>query len=204
MKKRIWVLSLILLFLLTACKKEENKPSSEESKNSSTTQTTTSPSSSQEISTVGLDFDQFHFDTMTIKGERLKSEDFFQGTKLTMVNVWGTFCQPCIKELPDLAKLNKEYEDSEFRILGIVADTVATSSTNVEEAEKIIHDSGISYVNIMPNPSMDKEMQNFAAVPTTFFVDNTGKVVGKAYAGAKSYEDWKSIVDSTLKEIEQK
>lgn len=204
MKKIILALSLIFLFSLSACKKNNSATPKEEKDTKPPVTETSSSKPSEDPSTVNLSFDQLKFDTMSLKGERIKSENFLKDTKLTMVNVWGTFCPPCIKELPDLAKLNKEYDEKDFRILGIVIDTVATSSTNVEAAEKLIHDAGVTYTNIMPNPSMDSIMQNFQGVPTTFFVDKEGKVVGKAYAGAKSYDEWKSIITQNLKTLSEK
>ena len=41
------------------------------------------------------------------------------------------------------------------------------------------------------------------AVPTTFFVDQEGKILGKAYQGSLSLEDWKSIVETKLEEAAQ-
>ena len=38
-------------------------------------------------------------------------QSIFSDYKLTMVNVWATFCTPCINEMPDLGELAAEYSD---------------------------------------------------------------------------------------------
>ena len=42
-------------------------------------------------------------------------QTIFADTKVTMVNMWATFCGPCIKEMPDIAELSKEYNSAIFR-----------------------------------------------------------------------------------------
>ena len=46
------------------------------------------------------------FSAKDIDGKNV-SEKVFADSKITMVNVWGTFCGPCIREMPDLGVLNK-------------------------------------------------------------------------------------------------
>ena len=36
-------------------------------------------------------------------------ESIFQGYDVTMINLWGTFCGPCLQEMPDLGELADEY-----------------------------------------------------------------------------------------------
>ena len=45
------------------------------------------------------------FETVDIDGNKVSSADIFSKHKLTMVNIWGTFCGPCIREMPDLEEL---------------------------------------------------------------------------------------------------
>ena len=44
-------------------------------------------------------------------------ETIFEDAELTMINVWGTFCTPCLEEMPDLAELNREYQEKGVRSL---------------------------------------------------------------------------------------
>ncbi|MCI6809084.1 MAG: redoxin domain-containing protein, partial [Spirochaetia bacterium] len=49
---------------------------------------------------------KIEFSAKDINNKNITSE-IFEDAELTMINIWGTFCGPCIKEMPDLAQLNK-------------------------------------------------------------------------------------------------
>ena len=51
-------------------------------------------------------------------------DSVFKGKKLTMVNIWGTFCRPCIGEMPDLQQISEDYADKDFQIFGMVCDKI--------------------------------------------------------------------------------
>lgn len=42
--------------------------------------------------------------------------------KILLVNVWATWCVPCVQEFPDLVRLADDYRDSNVEIVGISAD----------------------------------------------------------------------------------
>ena len=61
------------------------------------------------------------FEGMDLEGNTI-SEDVFLQSKLTMVNVWATYCGPCLNEMPGLGELAAEHDRAEFQIIGIVSD----------------------------------------------------------------------------------
>lgn len=122
---------------------------------------------------------------------------FFAKHRLTMVNVWGTFCGPCIREMPDLAQLPAEFHSRDFAILGVVADTPNTE--NEATARNLTASTKVTYTNVIPDESITAELlADVSVVPTTFFVDSTGKVVGKILTGSHSKAEWMSIIQDTL------
>ena len=131
----------------------------------------------------------------------------FADYDLTMVNVWATYCTPCLKEMPDLGELAAEYEDKGVRIVGLVSDAMnadgSISADQVETAQAIVDSTGADYLHILPSEDLMGIVYQITSVPTTFFVDSTGAQVGTAYIGAKSKEDWASIIDSTLAEVQK-
>lgn len=145
------------------------------------------------------------FKTTDIKNKNV-TDSIFADSKLTMINVWGTFCGPCIAEMPDLGKLSKAYKKKDFQLVGIVIDGVNRRGTAdpkmVEAANQIVNQTGADYLHIIPSPElMNGVLSNIYAVPTTFFVDKNGNIVGKAYTGSRPMAAWKAIVDDLLKEI---
>ena len=146
-----------------------------------------------------MPIERFDFQTLEIQeGNIVKSEDFYKKKPLTLVNVWGTFCGPCKEEMPDLAKLGEEYKEK-INFLGVIVDTNASMDTNVEEATEIIKNAGVTYTNIMPNPTTEDGLVHITAMPTTFFVNSEGKVLG-GFVGKKDKESIAATIDKLLEE----
>jgi thiol-disulfide isomerase/thioredoxin len=147
------------------------------------------------------------FTAVDLAGNKV-TEDIFKGKKLTMINIWATFCRPCIGEMPDLAQLNTEYADKDFQVIGIVCD-VSYSGDGYEasllsDANNIIEMTGVNYTNLLPSQSLDMiKLSEVYSVPETIFVDEDGNIVGTSYVGSRSIDDWKSIVDNTLASMDK-
>lgn len=192
MKKLFKVLILFAVALtLFACNKKNN-PTDNTNKVEEKEKTT---AAAMELSDMPID--NFNFQTMDIMdGNVIKSEEFYKEKALTLVNVWGTFCGPCKEEMPDLAKLYEDYKDK-VNFLGVVVDTNVSMDTNVEEAQQIIKDSGVNYKNIMPNPTTEDTLVNITAMPTTFFVNSDGKVLG-GFVGKADKDSLAATIDKLL------
>ena len=115
-----------------------------------------------------------------------------------MVNIWGTFCGPCINEMPDLEILNQRLGNKGCAIVGVVIDAGGDYQMEViRAAEEIIKDTGVSYLNLLPWEGIDDQ---FPAqyIPTTYFVDSKGNVVGEAAVGSRGADDYEALIDEAL------
>jgi thiol-disulfide isomerase/thioredoxin len=151
----------------------------------------------------GVEYGSFaKFTAVDLAGKKV-TEDIFKGKKLTMINIWATFCNPCIREMPDIEALSKEYADEDFQVIGIVCDVnysgVGYNSSLYQSALDIVEMTGVTYRNLLPSNSLDLiKLKEIYSVPETIFVDENGNIVGTNYIGSKSLENWKAIVDSIL------
>ena len=129
-----------------------------------------------------------NFTATTITGETVTNE-IFAAKKITVVNIWGTFCPPCIGEMPELGEMARSMP-GDAQIIGIVSD-VGINSAKIQEALKITSEANADFVNIIPDEQLTKFMANVEVVPTTVFVNSKGEVVGNAILGAdvKGYKD---------------
>lgn len=94
-RKRLWMfLPAVLALLLTACA-------------SSKTQDLTAGDVNNGILS--------DFTTTDLEGNSI-DQTIFADYPLTMVNVWATFCTPCLNEMPDLGELAAEYESRGFNL----------------------------------------------------------------------------------------
>ncbi len=147
------------------------------------------------------------FTAVDLAGEKV-TEDIFKGKKLTMINIWATFCRPCINEMPDLETLSKEYADKDFQIIGIVCDVNYDASGYDKDlyasALDVVEMTGVTYTNLLPSKSLDMiKLSEVYSVPETIFVDENGNIVDTNYIGSRSYENWKTIVDNILESMDK-
>lgn len=142
----------------------------------------------------------FEFNTKTLDGKEI-SDKIFKDHKLTMVNIWATYCSPCIEEMPELQKLYEEVKDEGIHVIGIVSDTPDVD--NEELAKKILAKKGVKFDNIIPDERiLDGILKDISGVPTTFFVDNEGNIIGEFIVGSNSIEEFKKEIQDRLISIE--
>jgi len=141
---------------------------------------------------------QVSFEGTDMEGNAVTS-DIFSQSKLTMVNVWATYCGPCLNEMPELGELAAEYDAEEFQIIGIVSDVM--EGEDQELAESLIEETGADYMHLLLNESLYYALlTDVSAVPTTFFIDENGTVLGTA-VGAKEKSVWEEIINGFLEEL---
>lgn len=123
-----------------------------------------------------------------------------------MVNVWATFCGPCISEMPDLGQLAQEYQDKGVQIVGLVSDVLNADGTineeQVQTARDIVAETGAAYTHLLPSNDLFGVLGQISYVPTTFFVDSTGAQVGSAVISAQSKDKWVETIDAMLVEVQ--
>lgn len=140
------------------------------------------------------------FKTKALDGKEIDSS-IFKDNKLTMVNVWATFCGPCIAEMPDIQKLYEEVNKDNINILGVVSDTT-DDEENQELAKRIVKEKGVAYTNIIPDEKLQNGfLKDVSGVPTTIFVDSKGNIIGKPIVGSRSKEEYKKEIQERLKSL---
>lgn len=122
------------------------------------------------------------FNTVDLNGNTV-TEDIFKNKDFTILNIWGTYCSPCINEMPELGTWNKELPDN-VQLIGIVIDVDAESKYNKETADEIVNTTGADYTHLLYNESLSSLLENVMAIPTTMFIDKEGNVLGDAIVGA--------------------
>lgn len=140
--------------------------------------------------------------TAAVEIASVEYASLFEGHKLTMINVWATFCGPCIDEMPDLGEIASEYADKGLQIVGIPADVLSQDGSISEEmvatAKEIVAATGANYLHILPAEDNYALLAQSMYVPTTFFFDEEGNQLGESYVGSRSKADWTAIIDELL------
>ena len=137
------------------------------------------------------------FETTDLNGNPVSSADLFAGHKVTMINLWATWCTYCKEEMPRLEEMNKELAEKDCQIIGVCCEI---EDDTVEQANKILKAKGVTYTNIAQTPEM-VEMLPTLGMPTTYFVDSEGRVLTVPVRGA-NFEGYSEKLEQALKAVE--
>ena len=134
-------------------------------------------------------------------------EDLLAKDGVTMVNVWATFCNPCLAEMSHLEELNNEFkaEGKNFKVIGIAADILNDKGEINEDslalAKEILSKIGVTYQNMIPSNDLQNDtLSKVTAYPTSFFLNEDGKVI-KTVMGATTKEDWTRIANELIESL---
>ncbi len=197
MKKYLSLIIAVMLLSMTAC---TSQPPSESGQIELKNENASGGTNSSENGLVS------NFTATELNGDAI-DETIFSDYDLTMVNVWATFCGPCLQEMPDLGELSNEYQSKGVQIVGMISDVLnsdgSISQSQVDTAKDIVSSTKANYLHILPSEDLFGLISQITSVPTTFFVDKDGNQVGGVYVGSKSKAEWQSIIDRTLAEVEK-
>lgn len=133
--------------------------------------------------------------TLTDMADNEHTLSSYHGQAL-MVNFWATYCGPCIKEIPSMARLKEKFSDQPFEILAI---DMAEEKADVEAFIKR-HNIKVNFPILLDNEGTVIEQWMVSAVPTTFIIDPKGKIQYALYGGLEwDNDEVVSIISGLLK-----
>ena len=139
-----------------------------------------------------------HFDTVDVDGKPISSEELFAANKITMINVWGTWCPNCLNEMNELAQMHLRLKEKGCGIVGLDSERAEWSAETAQLVRDTLSSFGITYPNVLC-PAKDPVLgQAVTAYPCTIFVDSQGKILTYPILGAMVSE-YEKIVDMLLK-----
>ena len=125
------------------------------------------------------------------------TESIFGEKDLTILNIWGTFCGPCIGEMPELGEWAKEMPDN-VQIVGLIIDIDGEDDTEHRDlAVDITQQAGVDFTNLIANADFAPILKDVIGVPTTLFIDGEGNLVGDPIVGA-DVDGYKTFVEDYL------
>lgn len=120
----------------------------------------------------------------------------FARAELTVLNVWDTTCNPCVAEMPALADWADELPEN-VQLVGLILDVTGPDSRSFESAKIILDKSGVTFVNLLYNDTLQELVYSIIGTPTTFFLDGNGRSVAEPVIGAY-VEEYKRRVTEIL------
>ncbi|WP_430816651.1 redoxin domain-containing protein [Carboxylicivirga sp. RSCT41] len=102
----------------------------------------------------------------------------FKG-KYVLVDFWASWCQPCRKENPNVVKAYKAFNSKGFEVLSVSVDR--------DEAawKKAIVEDGLTWTQVLATEESGvAEAYAIQSIPSTFLLDQEGKIIAKNLRGS--------------------
>ncbi len=168
---KLGLLLLTMAVLLSGCEKTTEEVTTEEE--------TTEEAVVEETEISKVSFGTFT--ATTIEGEEV-TESIFADYDLTMVNIWATWCSPCVNEMEELQEVYAGLAEN-VNMISICYD----GESSTETAQEIFDGNGVEFIAIIPNDEiMTNVFSTIRCFPTTMFVDSEGNIIGDYLEGAPS------------------
>ncbi|MGH9798978.1 MAG: TlpA disulfide reductase family protein [Blastocatellia bacterium] len=113
-----------------------------------------------------------------LDGSTFKLEDY-RG-KVLVVDFWATFCGPCVKQVPELVKLNEKYRDRGLALVGLTADPKSDQQKVEDFVKKFEVNYQIGYDNSWIAGAFLKGTEDDSGsppIPQLFIFSRDGRVV---------------------------
>lgn len=132
------------------------------------------------------------FKTKLLNGETFKLSAH-QG-KVIVLNIWATWCAPCVEEMPDLVDIYKTYHDQGLTIIGISVDKQGRSVV-----VPFVKKYDITYPISIDDGTIQKKYPPTMGIPTTYIIGKKGNLRYYA-AGALTKKELKPRIEKLLAE----
>ena len=130
------------------------------------------------------------FAVKDLRGRKLSSADL-RG-KVVLIDFWGTWCQPCKKEMPGYQKLLDRYGPKGFVVIGFKLNIMPDTEPPLGFARRL----GVRYPLVPASDDLSQKFGGIEGLPTTLLYDRNGvlrwKVIGFEYT---------SVVEGEVKRI---
>ena len=112
--------------------------------------------------------------------------------EVVVLNVWATWCRPCVIEMPALQRLHEELGDAGLRIVAVSVDApqgiVGAFGEPGGDVRNFVEEHGLTFT-VLHDPSAGIERRyQVNGLPTTYVIDRDGRIRSKVM-GARDWDE---------------
>lgn len=120
-------------------------------------------------------------------GRPAKIEDY-RG-KVLLLNIWATWCPPCVVEMPSMERLHRKLAGTDFHLIAVSVDEEDSTVVNA-----FVKKLGLTFEILHNQDGAIRRIYQTTGVPESFIIDRDGVIVKKVIGAA----DWDAPVNETL------
>ena len=107
-----------------------------------------------------------------LDGKRLRLSDY-KG-QVVLLNIWATWCAPCVEEMPSMEKLYQELKDEGFKLLAVSVD-----ESGAEAVTPFMKKHKLGFPVLLDPRGEIKSLYQLTGIPESFIIDKNGIIVEK-------------------------
>jgi len=109
--------------------------------------------------------------------------------KVILLNVWATWCRPCLKEMPALQRLHDQLAADGFTVLAVSVDNVNFALGDPAEAVRaFVHDNAITFPVLLDPTNRIENAYPVHGLPMSYLIDRDGRIRGR-YLGPREWDE---------------
>ena len=114
--------------------------------------------------------------------------------KVVLVNIWATWCPPCVDEMPSMEKLYRKFKGEDFEILAVSID-----ESGSEAVAPFMEKTRLTFPALIDSKGAIKPLYRITGIPESFIIDKQGiltkKIVGPVnWATPKVFRFFSSLI----------
>ena len=94
--------------------------------------------------------------------------------KVVLVNIWATWCPPCVNEMPSMEKLYRKFKRENFEILAVSID-----EPGLKAVAPFMEKTRLTFPALIDSKGAIKSVYRISAIPESFIIDKQGFLIKK-------------------------
>lgn len=147
------------------------------------------------------------FEACDVKREKV-TQEIFANSEVTMVYMWASYSEECIRQLADLAVLAEEFGEytdaGKFQIIGIPVDSLdqsgSASSIQMHQIRTILKETSAEFLQVIPSYDLiTSKLKEVVLLPEILFVDSDGIQIGDGHSGVMEIDTMRKLIQEELR-----
>ena len=142
----------------------------------------------------GKDMPAPNFSLPGLDGKKVSLTDF-KG-KVVLLNIWATWCAPCVAEMPSMQKLYQQMKGEDFELLAVSVD-----ETGAEAVKPFMENHKLGFPVLLDTNGEIKNLYQITGIPESFIIDKDGmileKIIGpRDWASSEAIRYFRNIIQT--------
>ena len=94
--------------------------------------------------------------------------------KVVLLNIWATWCPPCVEEMPSMERLYQKFKGQNFEILAVSID-----EPGLKVVAPFMKKSNLTFPALIDSEGAIKAVYGITGIPESFIIDKQGNLIKK-------------------------